>query len=193
MKAGDRFQRREEEGRVGGGFERQHRPMTVPGCSAAGLAFGLMMLVMGTHLSLKASARRRWPSVEGVVTGGRVESGYSGQGSLIKHFPVVEYRYKVGGTTYSADTVSVPRAWHSSRESAEKFVRKHPPGTKVTVRYNPETPGEAALDILPDVVSWLLVRGGAVFAGVGGLVLGVIMYQKYAGRRRQRERTRRRD
>ncbi|GAB4201347.1 MAG: hypothetical protein OHK0022_23290 [Roseiflexaceae bacterium] len=85
-----------------------------------------------------------WPAVQGEVLGRRVEQVSGSRGRAFFH-PVVEYRYSVGGRTYSSATYRLnPRAADGPDE-AERLIAPYTAGSRVQVFYNPDAPGEAYL------------------------------------------------
>lgn len=86
--------------------------------------------------SVRVSARRStsWPTVEGVVTGGRiVRQGEGGAGGL----PTVRYTYQVNGTNYEADRIAMD-GFLMSAWNAEEIVSRYPVGAVVRVYHHPK-------------------------------------------------------
>lgn len=131
---------------------------------------GLFIILVGVPLviflrsALKASATRRWPSVEGRVLSSEVTShrslNSSGTHTTI-YEPKIRYEYTVSGEADTSDQISYSAVGGASAESwAETLAAKYPAGSAVRVFYNPTTPSEAVLE----------------HAGTGGnLLLAIIM------------------
>ena len=88
--------------------------------------------------------------------------------------PVVKFRYEYDGETYESDNKSynMPFGAVPSESRAKGTAQQYPVGEKVTVHVDPETPGEAFLEV--DDTSQ---KAGAFFLGVIGaftMLIGVI-------------------
>ncbi|MEF8840586.1 MAG: DUF3592 domain-containing protein [Haloarculaceae archaeon] len=99
--------------------------------------------------------------------------------------PVIEYRYRVDGETYTGDNVfpgSFER-WRESRSWAADIADDYDRGETVDARYNPSNPVDAYIrnDGWPG--EWLVTAGYAAVLLVGGAGLVVQGFR----RRRQRE------
>ncbi|GAB4325228.1 MAG: hypothetical protein Kow0059_21160 [Candidatus Sumerlaeia bacterium] len=60
--------------------------------------------------------------------------------------PVIVYRYDVGGQSYESSRFDYTASpFNRSEEDAKRIVAQYPPGTPVTVYYNPSYPQQAVL------------------------------------------------
>lgn len=103
--------------------------------------------------------RRRAQRTDGVVTG---SDTFAESGSWR---PVVQYAYTVGGVAYSNDRVFPPPGRTGGKGTwARRIVDHYPPGTRVTVYYQPDDPQTA---YLIDKGSWLWL----IPMGLGALLV----------------------
>ncbi len=136
----------------------------------------VVFLAIAGWMILAARARRGWPTVRGVVTGGGIRHKTSGIGEeeSVTLVPVVEFRYEVGSETYAASGPGFIETGYGSRTRAEKVLAKYPVGAAVEVHYNPAKPGEAFLEY-SSTLAWIMLGVGlailAVAVGLG--ILGV--------------------
>jgi hypothetical protein len=137
-------------------------------------AGALCFSALGGIISLWAASRlseslrmQNWPTVDGVVT-----ASFVGEGKLYR--PEVQYRYRVAGGTYDGRShLNAPGFGGKTRrhEVAIKSIAEYPPGSSVTVHYNPQAPGESAILISTPwnvfgqlSLGLLLFMGGALTA-----------------------------
>ncbi|WP_162806702.1 DUF3592 domain-containing protein [Sphingosinicella terrae] len=130
--------------------------------------------------SRAAGAAAAWPQVSGTVVETRVDqrrsrhrnTASSASARRYRYTPVIIYDYRVEGQSYRGERVWLTddREWPDSRP-ARAFLADYPPGREVTVRYDPEEPGEAAL-IVDGPPVWMLLFPvlGLLFV-VAGLLL----------------------
>ncbi len=136
------------------------------------LLAGIGIIADGVTTIKGASAEAReaaaWPEAAGRVTRNWVETG-STAGNRGRRYttytPRVAYSYKVGGSLYLNDRLSLSQArLQTSRNAAEDELRAYPVGAPVMVRYDPKSPRRSAL---------IIEAGGSVpYIGlaVGGLL-----------------------
>ena len=138
-------------------------------------AIGLLLLLLGIaarHAAIREVARARaWPQVQGVIVGASLVG--SGQATYL---PQVNYAYDVGGRGYASDRRrpgGTPYFYRVAR--ARAMLDAFPVGAAVTVRYRPDRPARAAIELEPQSYATpvFLLLGGAVLvsAVIGSLVL----------------------
>lgn len=151
------------------------------------LAFGGVFFYFGLRSRRQASAAGNWPSAAGQVTAVSIhtQTNYSSEGApSVSYQPVVEYDYTVIGTPYHGSRVAFG-ADSFGRRQAEGVLAKYPPGTSVTVYYNPDKPEEAVLEKSAQGTLLFMIVGGVIaFMGVcfGCLGTGVILLAMSGGK-----------
>jgi len=121
-----------------------------------------------------------WPSTDGVVVRSAVQEvlsvPYAKGGLPIHNFsPKVEFRYSVGGKSYTTEAPSV-NASDTYEKAAASLARLYTKGTHHPIRYNPGNPSEirfGTIDFGPLAFSFVLLVGGIVLsiAGMNSLVI----------------------
>lgn len=120
------------------------------------LVFGVGLAIVAAiwffHLrtARKAEAAGTWPSAPGVVQTSavreKVESDSEGD-SETAYYPEVGYRWTVQGQDYAGRRIAFGEAPRFAREAAAQAIcARYPVGAAVSVRYNPDQPGEAVLE-----------------------------------------------
>jgi hypothetical protein len=119
----------------------------VTGCVVLVFAlFWSLVTLVGDFLFVREAVRQfqtlGHASVEGRVTKCQVteDAGEDGPTYGID----VEYAYQVAGQPYTSDRVRDLPMW--GRGSAMRFADDHPPGSRVTVFYDPDDPSDAVLE-----------------------------------------------
>ncbi len=150
--------------------------------SAGGLVFfalfwnGMVSVFLSVVLwSFAASldARWRYEQTDGNVVEAQVLSPPGGDGE--EYRAQVVYRYTVGERSYTSDRIGASESWQADARGPRRFVRDHPPGTRVLVYYDPANPDEAILDPSVPPMMWFLLVFLQPFVCVGiGVVWGVI-------------------
>src|SRR4051812_47775289 len=95
---------------------------------------------------LVRSTLRQWrtigyATVEGQVTKCEVQEEPGDEGTSYE--VAADYTYRVGGQQYTSDRVRHLSMW--GRGSATRFEQDHPPGSPVTIYYDPADPADAVL------------------------------------------------
>jgi hypothetical protein len=125
---------------------------------AAGCAQGIF------HWTRKARTMSRWPTVMGKIT----STWDTLDGSRIT------YAYNVAGHSYVGHRISWP-AGSTADPTAQELTEKYPPGSDVTVYYDPSRPTTAVLEprnLQNAIVSTVFT---VAFAGFGLVVLGAAL------------------
>ncbi len=112
-----------------------------------GLVFFLVaagILWWGINTVRNASVSKNWPAVPGTITVSQVAISTDDDGTT--YSADVQFKYVVNDRWYTADTVNFGEYGSGNRSRAEKIVARYPPGSQVTVYYNPDNPGTAVLE-----------------------------------------------
>jgi hypothetical protein len=120
----------------------------------------------------EAVSAKNWPTVPGEVVSSRVA------GNNRQSIPLVEYRYEVGGATFTGERVSVLGTL--GRETAGQTVSRYPAGAAVSVHHDPDDPASAVLDttVGPEATTaGLMIATPAAF-GVVFLIAGALVARK---------------
>lgn len=90
---------------------------------------------------------RTWPIAQGVINRIDIDE-HTGQDSHSNttYYPRLAYTYRVAGRTLYGSRIWLSGSdFYNHREDAEAFVRHYAIGQTVSVSYDPQDPGEAAL------------------------------------------------
>lgn len=135
------------------------------GFIVGGPLLALFLAGLAIRTRRRAAAAYAWPTTQGVVLDSTVKSTFN-KGS---YAPKITYGYSVGGQRYQSSVMSRDFESGSSRDTAEAKANQYPVGREVVVRYNPEKPQEAVLELVTPVVWWLyLLAGLSLIMGVAG-------------------------
>ena len=143
---------------------------------------GLMALVLGLSLMVAGiwvGAQLHivwnvWPSTDGVVVRGTVQEVVDvpytkGGGPYYSYVPRIEFRYTVGGRSYTTEAPSVYSA-NTFDQAAANLSRMYAPGTHHPIRYNPRNPRDIQFGIIefgPLAFAFLLLTFGGVLSAIG--------------------------
>jgi hypothetical protein len=119
---------------------------------------GLMLLIAGMlgfviwrirHLRRTVAAARTWPAVRGRVVHTEIRQSkiYLPKGGrAVLYHAVLDYEYEAGGRDFRSENFNVDGPlMFSSGAPAQEHLKKHPPGTAVSVYYDPARPERAVL------------------------------------------------
>jgi hypothetical protein len=137
------------------------------------LAIAVIWLALAAHALGQAATPRDWPTVTGRITESHVREVFVGMNiGRYENSPVfesrffVKYQYIVGGKTYVGTRVD------ANSEPGRRYPltgeRRYPVGTVVPVRYRPNNPADAVLEL---TVPWRWVFGFICAASLGWLAL----------------------
>ncbi|WP_339915340.1 DUF3592 domain-containing protein [uncultured Brevundimonas sp.] len=124
----------------------------------------------------RSETAARWPTVAGTITASRYQESPAdsadGDGH-VHYFANVAYRYVVGGKTFNCERIAFHGIDpHTRLLEVQTIVDRYPTGAVVRVRYNPDDPGEAVLEVRrPSRMTPLILTA----AGLVLLVAGVWM------------------
>jgi hypothetical protein len=127
------------------------------------LLFGLVFGGVGLQRYSVARASSDWPSVQGQITSGRIQT--TQRDGKNEYMPTVRYSFTVEGRGYSGSRITASDEYQKNRGSAQDILARYPVGGQVEVFYNPADPGVAVLEKgMPGNVKVLLVTGGLCLA-----------------------------
>ena len=146
------------------------------------IVFGACLIVFGAVYVISTIMTKRsfqgtanWPKVAGEVVRAFVyrHERRTPKETSITYTPVVEYAYTVAEQRYTSekrDFAPYDCATFTEEKKAAEIVAELPPGKSVTVRYNPDVPEQAALEVeKPKMHNTVLLFG------VANIVMGVLM------------------
>ncbi len=90
----------------------------------------------------RQQAASAFPAVEGTITDAKVAEESDADGT--SYGAQLCYAYQVAGRNYTGERDRYGKTF-GSQKFAARSVRAHPPGSKVTVYYNPADPSDALL------------------------------------------------
>ena len=119
--------------------------------------------------------RRSWPLVQAEVIASKVA------GKRAFH-PEITYRYSASGQEFTKTTdLNTPGfgARNSRRDTASRIVAQYPPGTLVSVHYNPEHPDESYIRTGASFAAYLQVFTLLILIFGAGLTLGLQLFTAF--------------
>jgi hypothetical protein len=128
----------------------------------------------------RALRARRWPSAAGRILSSRVarievsvrtSSGISRARTAQRWIPEVEFAYAVGPQNLVGRQVGLgaPTASEGPEDPAA-LVARYPVGADVAVRYDPDRPDDAALEVALDAGTLTLAVAALALLGLSGLM-----------------------
>lgn len=142
------------------------------------VGFSLLFLAVGGYLVYEQErALRSYESTDATVIGTDVDREVDrdpdpGDPDSVTYTPIVEYRYRVDGQTYTARNVYPGGTGsRSDRGWAQGVVDDYRQGETVTAYYDPDDPSEAYLVQQRDLAKFAFVVLPLGFLGVGLLLL----------------------
>jgi hypothetical protein len=124
----------------------------VAGFLCIGMTF---LVIIGVVLIFSVNRKRsmkmtaipsNWRAIPGMVTGARVEESVRTRvDDDVFYYPSIEFDYTVEGQVYQGKQ-AIGRSTNLESKSKQALAL-YPPGTGITVYYDPEKPGEARLSI----------------------------------------------
>ncbi|MGJ8656430.1 MAG: DUF3592 domain-containing protein [Akkermansiaceae bacterium] len=146
------------------------------------LMAGLAMLGFGISNMITAKESESWPSVKGVVLTSKVSVNSDSDGTT--YGADVTYKYVVDKQRYEGDRVAFGEVSTSSRNRAQKIVKRYRKGKKVAIFYDPNEPEVSVLEKGVSGGSWLLPGMGVLFFFVP---LGILIFTERAHRKEQKQ------
>jgi hypothetical protein len=136
------------------------------------LLIALVCTIIGLRQRKKAAAASHWAQAPGVVLSSRVETSTISDADgdeTTWYKPQVHYSYTHNRVEYEGQRLRFGNSKTSTQKRAEEAVAKYPAGAQVTVRVNPQKPGEATLEAeMPKFRSFLPI---AIVFALGGASL----------------------
>jgi hypothetical protein len=137
------------------------------------IGFSLLFALVVFGFQRAAARAETWPTAPGRVEKSDVRSYESidhdakTSRSQTMYRPDVVYSYAVAGVQYRGDKVSVSGMSTNMDAVARRVAARYPVGTKLQVHYNPDNPGESAIDPRLPLAFWLfyLVPVGVLAIG----------------------------
>lgn len=144
-------------------------------CAAIFLIIGGLLLIIAIRIKKKALLSEEWPAVDGLVISSTLQEYAhleTERGRAVHTYePLVTYQYSVKSQPYSNTHISVGVS-RFDRHTAEKILKRYPPGTRVHVHYNPSDPQESVLETIP-IGNSLTVALSILFLAVG---IGIVVF-----------------
>ena len=146
------------------------------------LVLGMVYSLWTWHIKRQAHGTGNWPHTEGMVETSFLykHKRERREGPEWTYTPVVRYRYEVGGEMYTSKRLNVFPYYAKTfkdKWDAEAVATKYSEGKTVRVYYNPNTPGQAVLEIpkprAHNAELWYGVTN--MLCGIGVLVLGIVL------------------
>jgi hypothetical protein len=111
----------------------------------------------------RAIAAARWPCAHGRVEASSVRPSYA---SVAKCYyaPVVSYRYTVADRAFDGHAIQSVGTAYASEAEAKAIASRYPAGAEVTVRYDPQRPWIAMLELGNRAARRRMVIGAACLA-----------------------------
>ncbi len=123
---------------------------------------GVVAFVVSSQDEMERDGRIRsqwsnWPTVQGNITSSETTSGT--QPNLETYYRLnTRFEYEVEGTLYHST-----QSWYVAGPGEE---REYPPGTRVTVHYDPLEPQTAAIEPGKALNEWLAILLEAIALGI---------------------------
>lgn len=135
---------------------------------------GLLVLGLLWGARRQSAEAAEWPVTGGHVVSSTVEHyrarvGGARSGTLVTLYePVIEYAYRVNGREYHSTQISFGGKVAGSEELAQAGAARYAQGSDVVVRYDPQNPSNAVLDLkianaIPFLIIALVFFGLALF------------------------------
>jgi hypothetical protein len=155
-------------------YFEQHFPKGDAKVSVFALCFGLAALILFLAARRRGRQAQGWPTVAGRVVKSEVEEfrDRTGGSSSLSYRAAVEFAYQVRGRDYRSNQIKLGVAVSGTKAAAEKVTAKYPAGSAVTVHYDPDNPGTAALEN-PTGLTWLILVVALGCFALAAYTLGV--------------------
>ena len=121
---------------------------------------------------VQARAALGWPKVQGEVLECRIgadETTDSDGDSSSTYFPVLRYRYTVGGIDYEGRRLRFGLARSGSEATVKAWLLRYREGERPAVHYNPADPADCVLETVKPNAGYIIAAsiGGALFVAMG--------------------------
>src|SRR5262245_29813099 len=108
-------------------------------------AGGIAVIIVGISQWDRVRAARHWSTVDGEVSSARVIEEDDSDGK--RYRPEIRYAYVVDGVEHAGSRRQLIKFGPHSRAYALDIVRRYRRGSRVKVYYDPQLPGDAALEV----------------------------------------------
>src|SRR6267154_2322153 len=107
-------------------------------------AVAILLITRGTWGLRRLAEISSWPAVDATVIAQRLDEFPYGEGGP-SHRPKLAYSYTISGKTYHSSRlgITVDAFDIFSSESAQTFLARFPPGSRVEVHVSPDNPAFA--------------------------------------------------
>jgi hypothetical protein len=141
------------------------------------LLVSVILVICGFADLLRVRRKRSWPSANGTVVGSEIMTPHK-RGCR----PFIRYRFTVNGQTYESTKFfhgqeNVGYSW----AKAEQIIAPYPPGTAVTVRFDPRNPSLSVV-VIRSIIGKLLLAA-FLFAASGVLSAALAWTVAFIARR----------
>jgi hypothetical protein len=146
---------------------------------ALGMIALALIIIAGAWIYYRLALGRsetatRWPTVTGTITASRYQESPVGTADGDEHvhyFANVAYRYVVEGRTFNCERIAFHGIDpHTRLLVVQSIVDRYPVGAAVPVRYNPDDPGEAVLEVRrPSLVTPAIITAIGMVLLVAGI------------------------
>ena len=135
-------------------------------------AIGSYLIYSGLKNLRLSAASETWPVAGGTVLESAIVTRISlGKGGATTYYkPQIRYTYKVGGTQNESDVIRFGDLERKRRSLADEMVAKYPAGATVAVRYDPQNPSRATLEM--ESAGGSQIGSGAFFIIVPLIIIG---------------------
>lgn len=135
---------------------------------------GLLFVIIGFILTLRAKAASKWPTTTGVMLKSELVERTTKQRTsnhqirtYTSYEPLVEYQYTVDGQNLTGKRLAFGLT-RLPLEKAQELVKKYPVGAQVPVYYNPRKVKDSRLEVTAAAAAPQLIIGAII--GVIGVV-----------------------
>jgi Na+-transporting methylmalonyl-CoA/oxaloacetate decarboxylase gamma subunit len=138
---------------------------------------GLSILFLGLRSYNKIKSSANWPNTQGKIEKSEVKYKPARWWQAVKvpvYSPQTTYCYVVKGIEYHSDRISIVGFDTADKDRAQDTVEKYPVGSSVSVRYDPQNPGFAFLEVgqsKSGLILLLLIGSVVLILGIIGFIL----------------------
>ena len=132
-----------------------------------GIGFFILRKAIGNRRMAEAAAQ--WPTTDGTVISTDVVKRVSKSENAFDYFvPQIRYEYETNGIRRQGDVIRIGLGdmGYPEEKEAREHVARYPVGATIPVRYDPQDPEHAVLEIGQIGVSRKILAG-FIFAGIG--------------------------
>lgn len=133
------------------------------------LGIGLFILRKAIRNRRVAAAAAQWPTTKGTVISSDVVKRVSRSEQEFDYFvPQIRYEYVANGIRRHGDVIRIglDDMGYPEERKAREHIALYPVGTTIPVRYDPQDPEHAVLEI-GQVAVTRKILAGVIFAGIG--------------------------